>query len=352
MTKELENKLKISENTGIHCPTLELAKQVLNIFNDLGLKWHTDRSYIKHHNWDPYKDKTVYYPIEGTFSCLQFAQDENYKIIHAKEFIALHPFDLENYIPKGQLQGFPKEIIKRMLDYQEEQGNKRNVTIFEDRANVIKEGGGFSWTYTYEGFHFWNHVINYKNFDFFFEKYPKICHKEENNIILSNATFIQPCIDFNIPENQDFKVGDKVYDIMCKSSGIITNVNIGAVNYPLTAELENGKIINTYTIDGILNSYFKTPQLLHYRDDYDYNVIDFNNLPKRQEPKRWRANKGSCYWVIENFSVYKFKENNTDIDDVYNNLGNYFQSEDEAQEIANKLKDCFKQLIKEKHDNT
>ena len=31
-TNELENKLKISENTGIHCPTLELAKQILNIY--------------------------------------------------------------------------------------------------------------------------------------------------------------------------------------------------------------------------------------------------------------------------------------------------------------------------------
>ena len=30
-------------------------------------------------------------------------------------------FDLENYIPKGDLEGFPKEIIARMLDYIGEQ---------------------------------------------------------------------------------------------------------------------------------------------------------------------------------------------------------------------------------------
>ena len=39
--------------------------------------------------------------------------------------------ELENYIPKGKLEGFPKEIIARMLDCQEEQGNPRDVTVFE-----------------------------------------------------------------------------------------------------------------------------------------------------------------------------------------------------------------------------
>ena len=59
--------------------------------------------------------------------------------------------ELENYTPKGDLKGFPKEIIARMLDYQEEQGNLRDVSVFErDR----KEGhyvGGFEWNETKEG---------------------------------------------------------------------------------------------------------------------------------------------------------------------------------------------------------
>lgn len=33
--------------------------------------------------------------------------------------------ELENYEPKGQLEDFPKEIIARMLQHQEEQGNKK-----------------------------------------------------------------------------------------------------------------------------------------------------------------------------------------------------------------------------------
>ena len=45
--------------------------------------------------------------------------------------------ELENYEPKGELEGFPKEIISRMLDCQEEQGNPRDVSVFErDRKEV------------------------------------------------------------------------------------------------------------------------------------------------------------------------------------------------------------------------
>ena len=149
-------------------------------------------------------------------------------------------------------------------------------------------------------------------------------------------------------DNQEFRVGDKVYDIMCKSSGIITNVSMGKIEYPLTVELENGKIINTYAIDGRLNSYFKTPQLLHYRDDYNYDVIDFNNLPERQEPKRWRAKEGETYYrFTSNFEVKGFYEDNDISDNVAYDSGNYFRTKVEAETMAQKLNTYFKQLIKE-----
>lgn len=80
-------------------------------------------------------------------------------------------FDLENYTPKGDLKGFPKEIIARMLDYQVEQGYLRNTRAFE-KYKAVKYGG-FEWSETKEGWEFWNEVINNKNFDYFFERYPK-----------------------------------------------------------------------------------------------------------------------------------------------------------------------------------
>lgn len=89
-TKELENKLKISENTCIHCPTLELAKQVLNIFHQLGLKWCDGTHYTICTKWDRREEDTVYHPFDGEFSSLEFACLTGYKIINAEEFIALH----------------------------------------------------------------------------------------------------------------------------------------------------------------------------------------------------------------------------------------------------------------------
>jgi len=72
---------------------------------------------------------------------------------------------------KGQLQGFPNEVVEKMLERQVEQGNKRDVSVFErfNRDCV----NGFSWANTKEEYYFWDEVICEKNFNLFFEKYPK-----------------------------------------------------------------------------------------------------------------------------------------------------------------------------------
>ena len=78
---------------------------------------------------------------------------------------------------KGDLEGFPEEVVEAMLDYQEEQGNERDVTVFEteiDRNGFSGDfSGGFTWRDTPEGFRFWQEVLGNKNFDLYFDKYPK-----------------------------------------------------------------------------------------------------------------------------------------------------------------------------------
>ena len=74
---------------------------------------------------------------------------------------------------KGQLEGFPKEIVERMLECQVEQGNPRDVSIFERYPNAGQDLGGFNWRATIEGDDWWSKVIDDKNFDIFFLKYPK-----------------------------------------------------------------------------------------------------------------------------------------------------------------------------------
>jgi len=74
----------------------------------------------------------------------------------------------------GQIEGFPLEVVQRMVEEQVKQGNKADVTVFQESANSEPIEGGFLWTDTSEGFNFWEKVIGDKNFDKFFEKYPKI----------------------------------------------------------------------------------------------------------------------------------------------------------------------------------
>lgn len=74
---------------------------------------------------------------------------------------------------KGDLEGFPEEIVEAMLEYQEEHGNGRDVTVFEkDRFLGVYEGG-FTWRETVEGYNFWEMILQRKDFDIFFDKYPK-----------------------------------------------------------------------------------------------------------------------------------------------------------------------------------
>ena len=71
------------------------------------------------------------------------------------------------------IQGFPIEVVQKMLYYQVSQGNKEDVSIFQNRAITSKTPKGFNWKDTEEGMEFWNDIIRKKRFSIFFNKYPK-----------------------------------------------------------------------------------------------------------------------------------------------------------------------------------
>jgi hypothetical protein len=78
---------------------------------------------------------------------------------------------MSNY--KGDLKGFPPEVVEWMLDQQEAQGNKRDVSVFEKDRFVDNNSGGFTWYDTKEEGIFCTKVIRDRNFTLFFEKHPK-----------------------------------------------------------------------------------------------------------------------------------------------------------------------------------
>lgn len=69
---------------------------------------------------------------------------------------------------KNQLDGFPEEIIEKMLENQQQQRGKANRKVLENN-NLV----GFSWVDSPEGHLFWERIIKHREFDRFFEKYPK-----------------------------------------------------------------------------------------------------------------------------------------------------------------------------------
>jgi hypothetical protein len=239
--------------------------------------------------------------------------------------------ELENYEPKGQLIGFPKEIIARMLECQEEQVNKRDITVFENLIRAAADLNGFNWNKTKEGCWFWNTVIDKKDFNLFFEKYPK---------------------KVNQYNSHEFKVGDKVIYFITNKIGTVKEVKKHKFDNDIDIIVDYG---NNDVCEYEIVSEIKRPFLLHYRDDYNYDIIDFNNLPKKQEHQRWRAEKKGWYHLVnfnieDGFYSLEDKDTHTGIHNIIYNSGNYFRTEVEAEIIAQELNSYFKQLIKGEHD--
>ena len=74
----------------------------------------------------------------------------------------------------GDLKDFPIEVVEKMLEHQYKQIGKTDISIFQKKRCEGTGGKGFSWPATIEGHYFWKRVIHDKNFDIFFERYPKV----------------------------------------------------------------------------------------------------------------------------------------------------------------------------------
>lgn len=70
------------------------------------------------------------------------------------------------------------------------------------------------------------------------------------------------------------------------------------------------------------------------------HLLGTTNEPK---PKRWRAEKEEFYYFV-NDALYADSEEDmySNIDDYRYNIGNYFHSREEAEEMAEKFKEMLK----------
>ena len=78
----------------------------------------------------------------------------------------------------GNIENFPIEVVEKMIDEQVRQGNKADVTIFQEGVTADNRFGGFLWRITEDGKDFWDKIICERKFDVFFAKYPKTNKKQ------------------------------------------------------------------------------------------------------------------------------------------------------------------------------
>lgn len=119
---------------------------------------------------------------------------------------------------KGDLKEFPREIVERMLKCQIEQGNKEDISVFEENNCTDRRHGGFTWENTSEGHAFWAEILIYGKLDTFFKKYPKTSQYPKvmmvgNSypLIHTRVVFMEKCGKFIAWENaQTLKKAEEI----------------------------------------------------------------------------------------------------------------------------------------------
>ena len=68
---------------------------------------------------------------------------------------------------KGQINWLPDFIGEELMNQQELQGNKRDISVFENDVTASTNDGGFEWKYTSQGNSFWDRVLLEKDINLF-----------------------------------------------------------------------------------------------------------------------------------------------------------------------------------------
>lgn len=126
---------------------------------------------------------------------------------------------------KGDIKDFPIEVVQKMCEEQVIQGSRFDVSVFQDYSGADVTRGGFDWDETKDDHDFWDDVISNRNFNRFFDRYPK--HQEYtdvSNFLKSTKEHqvggdhyknfaIQP-IEFIMANNVSFCVGSVIKYVM------------------------------------------------------------------------------------------------------------------------------------------
>lgn len=111
-----------SKKVAYHCETKKIAKALLRIAHDQGLKWCTGGSYSGKSNWVTHNKNTSYAFYEGTFTSKAFYKEQGYTIINAKEFLS---------------QGFCKSDLRTGMKVELRMGIRSTVLLNTTLGDII-----------------------------------------------------------------------------------------------------------------------------------------------------------------------------------------------------------------------
>lgn len=165
----------------------------------------------------------------------------------------------ENYQPKGYLEGFPLNIIDKMIDEQIAQGNRPDVTVFEHDAGQNKKGGGFDWSLSRQKEEYWQEVIGNRNFD---DPDPTEQEPEQTTK----------------PEPPSEEMSKRLKVAMATMSLNPELINISFEDEDMVQDDEGGY---TRTLNGVYYSYFENKINLDNADERRYSVRPESTYEKR-----------------------------------------------------------------------
>ena len=86
---------------------------------------------------------------------------------------------------KGDIEGFPQHVVDAMLDEQERQGNKRDVSVFEECRQSNLWDGGFHWDESILNDDTWRDIIDNRQFHLIEQPKPQEPKKDRFPFTLS-----------------------------------------------------------------------------------------------------------------------------------------------------------------------
>lgn len=134
-----------------------------------------DRNYKVTGNWHYvyYRKKNNTWELNDTKTSIELPLPDLSEFLSKQTTEPNTSKSTEMYVVKqsdliGELEGFPIEVVQKMVERQVEQKNEADVRVFQKILET-----GFLWSESVEGWDFWNDVIPNRNFDTFFKRYPK-----------------------------------------------------------------------------------------------------------------------------------------------------------------------------------